>query len=44
MLSVGVFVGETEEAGTDLKQLYALENGHRARDGVLLRETTWSHR
>ena len=37
MLSVGVFVGETEEAGTDLKQLYARENGHRARDGVLLR-------
>ena len=37
MLSVGVFVGETEEAGTDLKQLYAQENGHRARDGVLLR-------
>jgi indole-3-glycerol phosphate synthase / phosphoribosylanthranilate isomerase len=37
MLSVGVFVGETEEAGTDLKQLYAEENGHRARDGVLLR-------
>jgi hypothetical protein len=38
MLSVGVFVGETEEAGTDLAQLYARENGHRARDGVLLRE------
>lgn len=37
MLSVSVFVGETEEAGTDLKQLYAQENGHRARDGVLLR-------
>jgi indole-3-glycerol phosphate synthase len=37
MLSVGVFVGETEEAGTDLRQLYAQENGHRARDGVLLR-------
>jgi indole-3-glycerol phosphate synthase len=37
MLSVGVFVGETEEAGTDLAQLYAQENGHRARDGVLLR-------
>ena len=38
MLSVGVFVGETEELGTDLKQLYAHENGHRTRDGVLLRE------
>jgi indole-3-glycerol phosphate synthase / phosphoribosylanthranilate isomerase len=37
MLSVGVFVGETEEVGTDLAQLYAQENGHRARDGVLLR-------
>ena len=37
MLSVGVFVGETEDAGTDLRQLYAQENGHRARDGVLLR-------
>ena len=37
MLSVGVFVGETEEAGTDLAQLYPTENGHRARDGVLLR-------
>ncbi|HSJ93034.1 MAG TPA: hypothetical protein VK896_03265 [Gaiellaceae bacterium] len=37
MLSVGVFVGETEPAGTDLAQLYAAENGHRARDGVLLR-------
>jgi indole-3-glycerol phosphate synthase/phosphoribosylanthranilate isomerase len=37
MLSVGVFVGETEDVGTDLKQLYGQENGHRARDGVLLR-------
>lgn len=38
MLSVGVFVGAAEDAGTDLVQLYAEENGHRARDGVLLRE------
>jgi phosphoribosylanthranilate isomerase len=38
MLSVGVFVGEAEDVGTDLLQLYATENGHRARDGVLLRE------
>jgi indole-3-glycerol phosphate synthase len=38
MLSVGVFVGETEDVGTDLQQLYAQEDGHRARDGVLLRE------
>ena len=37
MLSVGVFVGKTEEVGTDLMQLYAQEDGHRARDGVLLR-------
>jgi indole-3-glycerol phosphate synthase/phosphoribosylanthranilate isomerase len=37
MLAVGVFVGETDEVGTDLKQLYAQENGHRVRDGVLLR-------
>jgi indole-3-glycerol phosphate synthase/phosphoribosylanthranilate isomerase len=38
MLSVGVFVGEAEDVGTDLTQLYARENGHRARDGVLLRD------
>jgi indole-3-glycerol phosphate synthase / phosphoribosylanthranilate isomerase len=38
MLSVGVFVGEAEDVGTDLIQLYAEENGHRARDGVLLRK------
>jgi indole-3-glycerol phosphate synthase / phosphoribosylanthranilate isomerase len=38
MLSVGVFVGETEDVGTDLAQLYAQEDGHRARDGVLLRQ------
>jgi indole-3-glycerol phosphate synthase/phosphoribosylanthranilate isomerase len=37
MLSVGVFVGKAEDAGTDLAQLYAEENGHRSRDGVLLR-------
>jgi indole-3-glycerol phosphate synthase/phosphoribosylanthranilate isomerase len=39
MLSVGVFVGEAQDAGTDLIQLYAEENGHRARDGVLLRKS-----
>jgi indole-3-glycerol phosphate synthase / phosphoribosylanthranilate isomerase len=38
MLSVGVFVGEPEIVGADLVQLYAEENGHRARDGVLLRD------
>jgi indole-3-glycerol phosphate synthase/phosphoribosylanthranilate isomerase len=37
MLSVGVFVGAAEDVGTDLVQLYAEDNGHRARDGVLLR-------
>ena len=38
MLSVGVFVGAAEEVGTDLVQLYAEDNGHRARDGVLFRD------
>ena len=37
MLSVAVFVGEAADVGTDLTQLYAEENGHRSRDGVLLR-------
>jgi indole-3-glycerol phosphate synthase/phosphoribosylanthranilate isomerase len=36
MLSVAVLVGELEEMPTDLVQLYARENGHRARDAVLL--------
>ena len=36
VLSVGVFVGAPEAAGTDLAQVYPEENGHRARDGVLL--------
>jgi N-(5'phosphoribosyl)anthranilate (PRA) isomerase len=38
MLSVGVFVGEADDLGTDLVQIYPEENGHRARDGVLLRD------
>jgi phosphoribosylanthranilate isomerase len=38
MLSVGVFVREAEDLGTDLVQVYPEENGHRARDGVLLRD------
>jgi indole-3-glycerol phosphate synthase len=38
MLSVAVHVGEYEEAGADLVQLYPRENGHRGRDAVLLRE------
>jgi phosphoribosylanthranilate isomerase len=37
MLSVGVYVGEPDDDGTDLVQLYPAENGHRARDGVLFR-------
>ena len=40
MLSVGVFVGDYEDVGTDLVQLYPEENGHRAREGVLLRDGT----
>ena len=38
MISVGVFVGSVEDAGTDLVQLYPAENGHRAREGALLRD------
>jgi indole-3-glycerol phosphate synthase len=38
MLSVAVCVGEPVDAGTDLVQLYPEEDGHRARNGVLLRE------
>jgi indole-3-glycerol phosphate synthase/phosphoribosylanthranilate isomerase len=38
MLSVGVFVGEAEDVDTDLVQLYPEEDGHRGRDGVLLRD------
>jgi indole-3-glycerol phosphate synthase/phosphoribosylanthranilate isomerase len=37
MLSVAVHVGEVTDDGADLVQLYAREDGHRARDGVLLR-------
>jgi indole-3-glycerol phosphate synthase/phosphoribosylanthranilate isomerase len=36
MLSVAVHVGEYEERGADLIQLYRRENGHRSRDGELL--------
>jgi indole-3-glycerol phosphate synthase len=38
MLSVAVWVGEARETEADLDQLYALENGHRSRDGVLFRQ------
>ena len=37
MLSVAVYVEERGDAVTDLVQLYRRENGHRSRDGVLLR-------
>jgi indole-3-glycerol phosphate synthase len=37
MLSVAVHVGEIAGGDADLVQLYPRENGHRARDGVLLR-------
>lgn len=37
MLSVGVFVGQAEHVVADLVQLYPEENGHRAREGLLLR-------
>ena len=38
VLRVAVFVEETEETGADLVQLYAREDGHRSREGVLLRD------
>jgi indole-3-glycerol phosphate synthase / phosphoribosylanthranilate isomerase len=38
MLSVAVCVGDAAAADTDLVQLYPEEDGHRARNGVLLRE------
>ena len=38
MLSVAVCVGEPVDAGSDLVQLYPEEDGHRARNGVLLRD------
>ena len=38
MLSVAVHVGEVGDDEADLVQLYERQNGHRARDGVLLRD------
>lgn len=38
MLSVAIFVGNADDVGTDLVQLYPEEDGHRARDGWLLRD------
>jgi indole-3-glycerol phosphate synthase len=37
VLRVAVFVGEEHETRADVVQLYARENGHRSRDGVLRR-------
>jgi indole-3-glycerol phosphate synthase len=37
MLSVAVHVGEVTDDSADLVQLYERENGHRSRDGLLLR-------
>ncbi len=37
VLRVAVFVGEEEDTGADIVQLYEREDGHRARDGVLRR-------
>ena len=38
VLSVAVWVGERGDGGADLDQLYPREDGHRGRDGVLLRK------
>jgi indole-3-glycerol phosphate synthase/phosphoribosylanthranilate isomerase len=38
VLSVAVFVTDTEETPADLVQLYERENGHRGRDAALLRD------
>ena len=38
VLRVAVFVGEPESTDADLVQLYEREDGHRARDAVLLRD------
>jgi indole-3-glycerol phosphate synthase/phosphoribosylanthranilate isomerase len=36
-LTVAVFVGDAQDTSADIVQYYERENGHRARDGVLLR-------
>jgi indole-3-glycerol phosphate synthase/phosphoribosylanthranilate isomerase len=38
VLRVAVFVGEAENTDADLVQLYEREDGHRARDGIMLRD------
>lgn len=40
VLSVAVFVTDTEETPADLVQLYERENGHRGRNATLLRDGT----
>lgn len=40
MLSVAIFVGRTEDAGTDLVQRYDEVDGHRAPEATLLRRAT----
>jgi indole-3-glycerol phosphate synthase/phosphoribosylanthranilate isomerase len=37
VLRVAVFVGETRDTDADVTQFYERENGHRARDGIMLR-------
>jgi indole-3-glycerol phosphate synthase/phosphoribosylanthranilate isomerase len=37
VLRVAVFVGETKDTDADLVQLYEREDGHRARDAIMLR-------
>ena len=37
VIRVAVFVGEADETGADLVQLYEREDGHRARDAILFR-------
>jgi indole-3-glycerol phosphate synthase/phosphoribosylanthranilate isomerase len=37
VLRVAVFIGESWETGADVDQFYERENGHRARDAVLVR-------
>jgi indole-3-glycerol phosphate synthase/phosphoribosylanthranilate isomerase/anthranilate synthase/indole-3-glycerol phosphate synthase/phosphoribosylanthranilate isomerase len=38
MLSVAIFVGQADDVGCDLTQLYSDENGHRGRDAILYRD------
>src|SRR5581483_7313579 len=40
VLRVAVFVGDVHDTEADVIQFYERENGHRARDGVMLRNGT----